>query len=132
MQAQIRSLERQLACQLAQVKLEPLVEDFVDRWMDANELGQPCPDMLELVQAAANRKSPSSPSTSSTSTSDAASAKTKSPTKPASLKPSSTASPKSAAATTAKPASAPPANSSAATPTTCATSANPPPKETSA
>ena len=58
MQTQIRSLERQLACQLAQVKLEPLVEDFVDRWMDANELGQPRPDMLELVQAAAEQEIP--------------------------------------------------------------------------
>ena len=55
---QLRSLERKLACQLAQVKLQPLAEDFVDRWMDANDLGQPHPDMLDLVEAAAEQEIP--------------------------------------------------------------------------
>ena len=58
MRTQVRALERQLACQLAQAKLEPIVEDFVDRWMDANDLGQPRPDMLDLVQAAAEEEIP--------------------------------------------------------------------------
>ena len=53
-----RSLERALVCQLAQAKLEPIVEDFVDRWIDARELGQPLPDMLELVGAAAKDEVP--------------------------------------------------------------------------
>ncbi len=74
MQTQIRSLERQLACQLAQVKLEPLVEDFVDRWMDANELGQPRPDMLELVQASSKPSSTASPKSAAATTAKPASA----------------------------------------------------------
>ena len=53
-----RALERALVCQLAQVKLEPIVEEFVDRWIDARELGQPTPDTLDLVQAAAEDEVP--------------------------------------------------------------------------
>ena len=42
----IDALERYLVCQLAQVALIPIVQDYVDRWRDAMENGSPLPDML--------------------------------------------------------------------------------------
>ena len=47
------AMERYLVCQLAQVTLFPIVEDYVDRWREAMESGNPLPDMLDLVEAAA-------------------------------------------------------------------------------
>ena len=47
------ALERYLVCQLAQVTLAPIVQDYVDRWRDAMESGRPLPDVLEIVEAAA-------------------------------------------------------------------------------
>ena len=49
----IDTLERYLVCQLAQVTLYPIVEDYVDRWRDAMEAGGELPDMLDIVEAAA-------------------------------------------------------------------------------
>lgn len=54
----IDALERYLVCQLAQVTLFPIVEDYVDRWRDAMESGNPLPDMLEIVEAAAAQDVP--------------------------------------------------------------------------
>ena len=47
------ALERYLVCQLAQVTLYPIVEDYVDRWRDTMEAGGELPDMLDIVEAAA-------------------------------------------------------------------------------
>ena len=58
MPARTRALERALVCQLAQAKLQPIVEEYVDRWIDARELGKPAPDMLDLVEAAAKDEVP--------------------------------------------------------------------------
>ena len=58
MPRQTRALERALVCQLAQAKLQPIVEEYVDRWIDARELGKPAPDMLDLVEAAAKDEVP--------------------------------------------------------------------------
>ncbi|MCY4581730.1 MAG: hypothetical protein OXE50_02860 [Chloroflexi bacterium] len=49
----IDALERYLVCQLAQVTLVPIVEDYIDRWREAMESGNPLPDVLEIVEAAA-------------------------------------------------------------------------------
>ena len=49
----VDALERYLVCQLAQVTLVPIVQDYVDRWRDAMESGAPLPDVLEIVEAAA-------------------------------------------------------------------------------
>ncbi len=54
----IDALERYLVCQLAQVTLVPIVQDYVDRWREAMESGGPLPDMLEIVEAAAERDVP--------------------------------------------------------------------------
>ena len=54
----IDALERYLVCQLAQVTLYPIVEDYVDRWRDAMESGKPLPDVLEIVEAAATEDVP--------------------------------------------------------------------------
>ena len=54
----IDALERYLVCQLAQVTLIPIVQDYVDRWRDAMENGSPLPDMLEIVEAAAEQDVP--------------------------------------------------------------------------
>ena len=48
----IDAVERYLVCQLAQVNLFPIVEDYVDRWREAMENGDPVPDVLEIVAAA--------------------------------------------------------------------------------
>ena len=49
----VDALERYLVCQLAQVTLFPIVEDYIDRWREAMESGNALPDMLEIVEAAA-------------------------------------------------------------------------------
>ena len=54
----ITALERYLVCQLAQVILFPIVEDYVDRWRDAMESGNPLPDVLDIVEAAAEKDVP--------------------------------------------------------------------------
>ena len=54
----IDALERYLVCQLAQVNIFPIVEDYVDRWRDAMENGGPLPDVLDIVEAAAAQDVP--------------------------------------------------------------------------
>ncbi len=54
----IDSMERYLVCLLAQVTLYPIAEDYVNRWLDARDDGRPLPDVLELVEAAAEEDIP--------------------------------------------------------------------------
>ena len=49
----LRSLERYLACQVAQVALKPIAEDYVERWKLAHERVQPYPSLNEIIEAAA-------------------------------------------------------------------------------
>ena len=49
----IDAVERYLVCQLAQVTLYPIAEDYVDRWRAAMESGNALPDMPEIIEAAA-------------------------------------------------------------------------------
>jgi hypothetical protein len=50
MLATIRRLERYLVCQLAQVTLEPLVEDYLERWQIALDNRRMLPDPIEFAQ----------------------------------------------------------------------------------
>ena len=54
----IDAVERYLVCQLAQVTLYPIAEDYVDRWRAAMESGNALPDMLEIIEAAAEEGVP--------------------------------------------------------------------------
>ena len=54
----VRPLERQLACLVAQAALEPIVDDYVDRWRAAVEQGNLPPDFFELVRAATAQRVP--------------------------------------------------------------------------
>ena len=54
----VRLLERRLACLVAQSALEPIVEDYLDRWCIAVEQGDPPPDVFELVRAATAQRVP--------------------------------------------------------------------------
>ena len=58
MSAGISALERYLVCQLAQVALLPIVDDYLERWRTAMESGSPLPDVLEIVEAAAGEDVP--------------------------------------------------------------------------
>ena len=53
MSSAVRSMYRQYACLVAQAALDPIAEDYVDRWMDAVERGEHPPDVAELFEAAA-------------------------------------------------------------------------------
>ena len=54
----VRLLERRLACLVAQSALEPIVDDYIDRWRAAAEQGGPPPDVFELVRAATDQRVP--------------------------------------------------------------------------
>ena len=54
----VRLLERRLACLVAQAALGPVVDDYVDRWRAAVELGGPPPDVFELVRAVTAQRVP--------------------------------------------------------------------------
>lgn len=54
----VRSLRNYYACLLAQAKLKPIAEDYVDRWMDAVERGDYPPDITELFEAAGAARVP--------------------------------------------------------------------------
>ena len=54
----LRSLERYLACQVAQVALLPIAEDYVERWKLAQEQRRPLPDLDEIIEAAAAARIP--------------------------------------------------------------------------
>ncbi len=58
MKASVRALERYYTCLLAQAKLKPIAEDYVDRWMDAVERGEYPPDYAELFEAAGAARVP--------------------------------------------------------------------------
>ncbi len=48
----VRSMYRHYACLAAQAALDPIAEDFVDRWTDAVERGEHPPDVADLFEAA--------------------------------------------------------------------------------
>ena len=48
-----RGLERYYGCLLTQAALDPIAQDYVDRWMDAMERGEHPPDPTDLFVAAA-------------------------------------------------------------------------------
>ena len=52
MRSSIRSMERYLGCLAVQAKLNPIAEDYVDRWGDALERGEHPPDVADLFEAA--------------------------------------------------------------------------------
>ena len=52
MRARIRALERKLAKQIAQIKVEPIVEEIVDQWPDRDDPENEdvsAPDGLDLI-----------------------------------------------------------------------------------
>ncbi len=50
MLASVRRLERYLVCQIAQVMLEPIVEDYLTQWQIAMDERKTLPDPFELAQ----------------------------------------------------------------------------------
>ena len=58
MRAALRSIDRYLVCQVIQVLLEPIVDDFVTRWQYAIDEHQPLPSPLELVTTATDNGIP--------------------------------------------------------------------------
>ena len=58
MRTPLKALERYYTCLVAQTKLKPIAEDYVDRWMDAVERGEYPPDMVELFEAAGAARVP--------------------------------------------------------------------------
>ncbi len=53
MRSALRSLERYLVCQVAQIALRPIAKDYVERWKLAREQRQAFPDLNEIIEAAA-------------------------------------------------------------------------------
>jgi hypothetical protein len=51
MTSRLRALERQLACQRAQLTIEPLAESFADAWRQALGEGTTPPDGLDFIAA---------------------------------------------------------------------------------
>ena len=58
MRSPLRAVERYYTCLVAQAKLKPIAEDYVDRWMDAVERGGYPPDIAELFEAAGAARVP--------------------------------------------------------------------------
>ena len=58
MKTAVRALERYYTCLAAQAKLQPIAEDYVDRWMDAVESGGYPPDPADLFEAAGAARVP--------------------------------------------------------------------------
>ena len=52
MLTRLHPLERQLACQRAQIIVEPIAEAFAETWQQALDDDDPLPDELDLVRAA--------------------------------------------------------------------------------
>ena len=48
----VHSIYRRYACLVAQAVLDPIAEDYVDRWLHAVERGDYPPDVAELFEAA--------------------------------------------------------------------------------
>ena len=53
MRSNVRALERYLGCIAAQARLQPIAEDYFDRWVDAVESGRRLPDLMDLFMASA-------------------------------------------------------------------------------
>ena len=51
MRSAVRSLYRYYACLAAQAALEPVADDYADRWEAAMKHGGPPPDLADLVRA---------------------------------------------------------------------------------
>ena len=51
MRAALRSIDRYLVCQVIQVLLEPIVEDYIARWLHAMDVGETPPGPLDLAEA---------------------------------------------------------------------------------
>ena len=51
MRAALRGIDRYLVCQVIQVLLEPIVEDYIARWLHATDVGEIPPGPLDLVEA---------------------------------------------------------------------------------
>ena len=58
MRTPLRALERYYTCLVAQTRLKPIAEDYVNRWMDAVERGDYPPDFAELFEAAGDARVP--------------------------------------------------------------------------
>ena len=58
MRSPLKAVERYYTCLVAQAKLKPIAEDYVDRWMDAVERGGYPPDITELFEAAGAARVP--------------------------------------------------------------------------
>ena len=54
----VRSLRNYYGCLLAQTKLKPIAQDYVDRWVDAVERGDYPPDIADLFEAAGAARVP--------------------------------------------------------------------------
>ena len=52
MRSSIRAMERYLGCLAAQAKLNPIADNYVDRWADAVERGEYPPDVADIFEAA--------------------------------------------------------------------------------
>jgi hypothetical protein len=50
MRNRLHNLERALSCHRAQIVAEPIVENFVEKWAEALETGDPLPDPITLAQ----------------------------------------------------------------------------------
>ena len=51
MRSAVRSLHRYYACLVAQAALEPVTDDFAQRWENAIERGEDPPGLMDLAQA---------------------------------------------------------------------------------
>ncbi len=58
MRAALRTMDRYLVCQVIQVLLEPIVEDYIARWLHATDMGEFPPDALDLAEAATSNGVP--------------------------------------------------------------------------
>lgn len=50
MRNRLRVLERTFPCQRGQIIIEPIIENFVEEWANAQETNAPLPDSIDLAQ----------------------------------------------------------------------------------
>ena len=91
MRSALRSIDRYLVCQVIQVLLEPIVEDYIARWLHAMDEGDTPPGPSNSSRPPPTTESPYSPTIPSGPTWRDAPGATASPTLHASSPPSSTA-----------------------------------------
>ncbi len=58
MKNSLRRIERYLACQIAQVSLQPIAADYIERWKLNRQRKQPLPPPEELIDSAAAARIP--------------------------------------------------------------------------